>query len=192
MNKHIYIIHGWTGTPDNDWLPWIKEQLEKRRIDVIVPVMPDTDHPTMESWVGHLSNVVKKPDINCYFVGHSLGCITILRFLETLFKTKKVGGTLLVAGFGYDLIDEGYNHELERFFARPIPWDKIRNRCIKFVSIHSDNDPWVPLEHSVLFKEKLGAKNYIEHNMSHYHQEAGIYKAPFVLKKLLGMIEKRV
>ncbi len=192
MNKRIYLIHGWTGTPNNDWLPWIKEQLEKRSIDVIVPVMPDTDHPTMESWVGHLSNIVKKPDINCYFVGHSLGCITILRFLETLSDSEKVGGTLLVAGFGQDLNYEGYNHELGNFFKKPILCKKIQKHCRQFISIHSDNDPFVSLDQNLLFQKKLNAEIHIEHNMSHYHQEAGIVKAPFVLTCLLRMIEKRV
>lgn len=187
MKKIVYVIHGWTGNPNNDWFPWIKKELEDMDLKVIIPVMPDTNNPSCQKWVDHLIKTVKKPYSHSFLVGHSLGCIAILRFLETIVEDEKVGGTLLVAGFGHDLNYEGYNNELVSFFDKPILWDKIRKHCNKFVSIHSDNDPWVPIEHSNIFKEKLAAQTHIEHNMSHFHQEAGITEVPFVLTQILRM-----
>ncbi len=32
MPKAI-IIHGWEETPTGQWLPWVKNQLEKKRLD---------------------------------------------------------------------------------------------------------------------------------------------------------------
>lgn len=74
--------------------------------------MPHTDHPKMQAWVRHLKKVVGTPDKDCYFVGHSLGCITILLYLESLHGNQEVGGVVLVAGFTSDL---GYE-ELHSFF----------------------------------------------------------------------------
>lgn len=102
--------------------------------------MPDTANPTMDKWVTHLKKIVGNPDGDCYFVGHSLGCITILRFLETLGEDQKVGGVVLVAGFGHDLDFKGYKSELSSFFQTPINWKKIKKHCNKFVAIHSDDD----------------------------------------------------
>ena len=116
MSKKAFIVHGWEGTPESGWNPWLKNELEKKGFTVIVPPMPDTENPEMGAWLNHLKDVVGEPDKDCYFVGHSLGCITILRYLESLPGDKKIGGAVLVAGFASNL---GYE-ELESFFAKPI------------------------------------------------------------------------
>lgn len=110
--KRAFLIHGWEGDPEEEWRPWLKKELEKKGFEVYVPAMPDTATPTMEKWVPFLAEIVGKPDENCYFVGHSLGCITILRYLETLNEGEKVGGVVLVAGFGHDLEYEGYHENI--------------------------------------------------------------------------------
>ncbi len=106
--KKVIIIHGWEGSPQADWFPWLKKELKAKGFVVEVPAMPDTMHPTLESWLVHLKKVTGEPNENTYFVGHSLGVITILRYLESL-EDKKVGGIVLVAGFseqiGYDLFE---------------------------------------------------------------------------------------
>jgi len=42
--------------------------------------------------------------------------------------------------------------ELSSFFANIIDWEKIKKQAKRFVAIHSDNDPWVPLEHHILYQ----------------------------------------
>ena len=145
--------------------------------------MPDTKHPKMDAWINHLIKIVGVPDKNCYFVGHSLGCITILRYLETLKENQEVGGIILIAGFTSNL---GYE-ELGSFFTKAINWDKIKSHCRKFVAIHSDNDPYVPLHYGDLFKERLNANILIEHDMKHFSGDDGITKLPTLLNKLLDM-----
>lgn len=34
MRKRIFIIHRWLGTPNSDWYPWAKEELEKKGFEV--------------------------------------------------------------------------------------------------------------------------------------------------------------
>jgi predicted alpha/beta hydrolase family esterase len=183
--KRVFIIHGWEGYPEGSWRSWLRNELRKRGFKVSVPAMPDTANPTMEKWVPYLSKIVEKPDGNCYFVGHSLGCITILRYLETLGEGQEVGGVVLVAGFGHNLEFEGYKGELSSFFQTSINWRKIKKHCNKFVAIHSDDDPYVPIKHNTLFKEKLGAKSIIMHNMKHFSESNGIMELPIALESLL-------
>src|SRR3989338_6493172 len=92
MTKRAFIIHGWDGYPDEGWFPWLKAELEKNGFQVHVPAMPESAEPKIETWVSHLSKAVGDVDENTYFVGHSIGCQTILRFLESLPADKKVGG----------------------------------------------------------------------------------------------------
>jgi hypothetical protein len=180
MGNRVFIIHCWGGKPNTRWYPWLKAELRKRGFEVHVPAMPDTEHPELNAWVKCLKDVVGTPNENCYFVGHSVGCITILRYLETI--KVKVGGVVLVAGFTADL---GYD-ELKSFFTRQIGWKKINSTCKKFVVINSDNDPYVSLHYgNEIFRDKLRASVIIEHNKGHFSIDNNVTELPSALKAVL-------
>lgn len=183
MVKRAFLIHGWEGYPEEGWLPWLKNELEKKGFKVFIPAMPDTNHPKMDAWVEHLIKTVGAPDEDCFFVGHSLGCIAILRYLETLEENQRIGGVVLIAGFSDDLKFK----ELSSFFVEHINWIKINSHCGKFVSIHSDNDPYVPLGYGDVFKEELNAELVIKHNMKHFSGDDGITELPVALDSILKM-----
>lgn len=167
MNKRVIIVHCWEGYPDYCWYPQTKKELDEKEFEVLVPEMPETHLPKLSAWLPKLQEVTGAPDENLYLVGHSAGAITIMRFLENLSDNQKVGGVVFVAGFTDNL---GYK-ELSNFFVSPINFEKIKTKAKKFVAIHSDNDPYVPLKHGDIFKEKLGAEVIIKHNMGHFSGE---------------------
>ena len=181
--KKAFLIHGWEGHPEKDWWPYLKANLETHGFQVFVPAMPDTDQPEINAWLKHLIKIVGSPDKNCFFVGHSLGCITILRYLETLKKGQEIGGLVMVAGFTSDL---GYE-ELTSFFKKPINWDKIKSHCNKFVAIRSDDDPYVSLHYGDFFKENLGAELIMEYGKKHFSEDEGITELPIALDVILKM-----
>lgn len=189
MKKRVFLIHGWEGYPEEGWRPWLRKELEGRGYEVIVPAMPDTATPTLEKWLPYLKEVVGEPDEQCFFVGHSLGCITILRYLERLQDGQKVGGVILIAGFSHNLEYEGYNNELISFFKSPVDWEKVKSHCNKFVAIHSSDDKWVLMEHVDIFAEKLGAEAIKMKGMGHFSGNDGITELPIVLNKLLEISE---
>ena len=162
--KRTVIVHAWEGYPKYCWYPQTKKELEKKAFKVRVPEMPETANPKLSGWLPKLKETIKKPDENLFLVGHSLGCITIMRYLESLSGKEKVGGVVFVAGFTDDL---GYK-ELTNFFTKPINFEKVKRGTKNFYAINSDNDPYVPLSYGELLKEKLGAKLIIKHNMGHF------------------------
>lgn len=87
------------GYPNENWFPWLKKELEKSNFEVFVPQLPESGNPRIQNWVPKLAESVGVPDEQTYFVGHSLGCQTITRYLESLPKNIKVGGAVFVAGF---------------------------------------------------------------------------------------------
>src|SRR3989344_2112268 len=97
MPKRVFIIHGWGGSPQEGWFPWLKKELKKKKFSAYVPAMPNSDNPKIRRWVGFLARLVKKADKDTYFVGHSIGCQTILRYLQA--TNQKVGGVVCVAGW---------------------------------------------------------------------------------------------
>ena len=183
MPKKVIIIHGWTGSPTKDWLDWLKTNLEQYDYEVLVPKMPNTNNPNLNSWLEHLTNIVGTPDENCYFVGHSLGCITIMRYLESLKNNQKIGGTVFVAGF----ITTCGHDKLESFFTKNINWSKIKTHCKAFISIQSDNNSHISLPYEGIFKDKLNAQVIIEHNKKHFTGDEGVNELPIALESVLNI-----
>lgn len=79
MPKRAFIIHGWEGTPDSNWFPWLADELKKKGFEAVVPQMPNADFPVAKEWLGHMQKIVGEPDENTFLVGHSLGVTAILR-----------------------------------------------------------------------------------------------------------------
>ena len=179
------MIHGWEGFPEEGWRPWLKKKLVDKGFEVIVPAMPDTKKPTLEAWLPFLQKLVGEPTKNDFFVGQSLGCITILRFIQHLKEGEEVGGAVLIAGVGADLNYNGYNHELATFFNAVINWAEIKKHCDKFISIHSSNDPWVSIENNELFKQMLDAETLVIPDMKHFSGDDGIRELPVALESVL-------
>lgn len=162
--KRAIVVHCWGGYPEYCWYPYAKRELEKEGFAVEVPAMPDTDAPSLSKWLPKLKEVVGTPDKDLYLIGHSAGCVTIMKYLQTLSEDQKVGGVVLVAGYTHDL---GFD-ELKNFFETPLNLEKIRSRANHFVVIASDNDPYVPIDQADVLKVGLGAETIIKHNAKHF------------------------
>lgn len=198
--KRVFIIHGWGSSPERARLQWLKKELSKRGFEVFVPAMPNTDEPKIEEWINFLSSLVGEPDEETYFVGESIGCQAILRYLEKLVN-KKIGGAIFMAGWfnlsEFTFKEEPADEEEARIIAKPwletpINFEKVKKTSKNFVAIFSDNDPYVPLSDKNIFRKKLGAEIIIEHNKGHFRDEDGIYELPIVLDLLLKMAKKNI
>lgn len=187
MTKRVFIVHGWDGSPKSDFNPWLKKELEAKGFEVIAPAMPNPEEPKIETWVPYLAKVVGEVDENTFFVGHSIACQTILRFLENLPKNKKVGGAVFVAGFFTltNLEDKETEEIAKSWIETPINLKRVKSHLPKSIAIFSDNDPYVLLNNKDRFVKELGSKIIIEHNMAHFNEDAGIIKLPIALKSVL-------
>ncbi len=185
--KKVYLIHGWEGNPDNCWFPWLKEKLEDAGFEVFAPAMPNPDEPDIDEWVAKLSEVVDAGE-DTILVGHSIGCQTILRYLDSLKQDVKFKGIFFVAGFvnltPEALEDQGSKEIAEPWLSTPINWENVKRHSDKFVAIFSDNDPFVYVSDSKIFKEKLSAKIIIENNLGHFDDDANIKELPSLLKEI--------
>ena len=186
--KKVIIVHGWGGNPSGDWSPWLKEKLEGDSVEVIVPEMPDTLHPTIDGWVSALADAAGEIDENTIFVGHSIGCQTIMRFLEKLSENTKVGGIVLVAAWLHltsETWDEEYTKEIAKpWIETPMGFEKIKNLSKNIVCIQSENDPYVPVSDAKIFEKRLGAKIIFLKNAGHIAAEDGITELPEALEQI--------
>ena len=99
MQKRVFIVHRWEGNSQSDWYPYIRSELKNKGFIVEIPEMPDSLNPKIDKWVSTLKNLIKNPDSNTFFIGHSIGCQTILRYLDSLNKDIKIGGAIFVSGW---------------------------------------------------------------------------------------------
>ena len=183
--KKVYLIHGWSGSSEGGWFDWLKEELGEKGFEVTAFDMPNTDKPKIEEWVGYLRENINSDEIDehTYFIGHSIGCQTIIRFLEKLHKHKKIAGCVFVAGW-FNLINLE-QEELE--IAHPwinseIDFERILDHCNNFLAIFSDNDPYVSLNESEKFKKNLGAKIIIKKKCGHFEEKNKILEILKFLK----------
>ncbi len=157
--KKVYIIHGWEGTSKFSWVPHIANSLRELGFEVVAPDMPNTDAPDMKEWVNYLKDIAQEIDEETVFIGHSIGCQTIMRFLEK--QDKKVNGCIFVAGW-FDLInlsDEESKEIAKPWLETPIDFKKIKQNTGKITTILGDKDQWVPYEKTKeKFENNLGAK----------------------------------
>ncbi len=181
--KRAFLIHGWDGRPNGNWFPYLTLELKANGFDVSAPQMPHAAEPKVGEWLSFLKDYVGRPDEHTYFVGHSLGCIAIARYLETLSPKAKVGGCVFVAGFS-GRIDVP---EVREFYELPFEPEKAKLHCSNFVMLFSDNDPYVPMEKSLEMAKQVGAKTILERGKGHFGSGDGVRALPSALEALLKM-----
>ena len=182
--KRVFIIHGYGATPDDNWFPWLKKELETKDFEVQVPQMPDADNPTLDKWLPHLQQIVGQCNENTYLVGHSLGTITVLRFLEALPESEKAGGIVLVGGFSESL---GFK-PLETFTQKPLDYEKVKRSVNKIMAIHSTDDKSVPYRFAEIIRDKLSADLITLHGAGHINWKSGWFELPQALDAIFKMV----
>ena len=187
--KTVYIIHGWGGSPNEPIHKWLKSQLEEKGFEVVVPEMPHPNNPTIEDWVNKLKEVIESPDENTILVGHSIGCQTILRYLEQLHPATRVGKVILLAPW-FTLSDSETEEEkiiANPWIETPVKETDVIKHTSKIIAIFSDNDLVVPMEENKkIFEDKFNAEIIVEGGKGHFTEEDGVTEVPPVLNAILN------
>lgn len=188
MNR-CFLLHGWAGHPDKGWKPWFKQELESRGWQVIAPQFPHAQKPKLEEWLSTLTEVVGTPDGQTYFVSHSLGCYTFLKYIEQLPPEAKIGGGVMVAGFAGHL-----KHPipvLEKYYEEGLNWQGIRSHGGKYAAIYSERDDYVRVESAFEFGKQLGATLIKNNDWEHFSASEGITELPEALTAILQISENQ-
>lgn len=189
----VYIIHGFQASPSNHWFPWLKQQLNRRRVNAHVLTMPHPSDPKLNEWVAHLQARVKTPTPNTYFVAHSLGCIMLLYYLATQPLSQPFGGMVLVSGFYEPLpqiptLEPTLADELANIKNLPLHFDVLNSKVRQNACVSSSNDAIVPTEFSQRLAGKLNAPHYLIDNGGHFLDRDGFTKLPIVDQLLQEMM----
>lgn len=174
--KKALILHAWFQTPESNWYPWLKGELEKKSYEVWVPELPTmpTDAPDMEAMLKFIleKNFV---DGEAVVIGHSLGSVLALRLAERI----KFGKGILLAAWDYnDLTPEHAS-----FWPNMIDHAKIKENVKEWVFPISGNDPYVTVAIAKEVAGRVGGKVLEVGKKGHFlTKEDGVTEVPEILE----------
>ncbi len=178
--KKAIVIHGWDQRPEQEWLPWLGEELESNGWEVELPTMPSAAMPKLDEWMEKLVSL--NPDENTILVGHSLANALIMKYLERNGVSLKA--VFLVAAWDYLLPDLAKEHGT--FFRNGFDYNVIKDKQIPITIIQSTNDPYLDFNKAKGLADKLGAVFIGVENAGHFGERDGYKDFP----QLLKLIEK--
>ena len=167
---NFIIVHGVYASPEANWFPWLKKELENRGYECLVPKFPTPLDQSLESWLRVFSGYESKINEDTVLIGHSLGASFIINYLEK--TSKKVKATYLIAPF-HKLLGNQYDEINKTFVGKEFNWEKIKSSCNKFFVFASDNDKYIPPEVTNDIVEKLDAEFNVVPNGGHLNKESG-------------------
>lgn len=150
-----------------------------------VPALPNSQAPVLEDWLETLKNRIGVPDERTHFVAHSLGCVTLLKYLQSWPSETRIGSLILVAGFTGRLL----NHPpLDAFTLSAVDFETVRRMAhVRHVFV-SDNDMSVRPHHTEKLAEDLQAKLWRFPEAGHFLGSEGITK----LDEALEILEPQI
>jgi predicted alpha/beta hydrolase family esterase len=167
--KNAIILHGTANTPEGNWFRWLEKELQNRGYKVWLPQLPDADTPNAEKYNRLLLNGDFKFNEDTILIGHSSGAVSILNLLQELPEGVKIQAAFLVGAFRAPL-DRSSRNQL---FPKPLDFEKIKSRCAKFIFIHSDNDPYCPLEDAEHLSKMLEGELKVKKGQGHFNLGTG-------------------
>jgi len=187
-SPRLFIIHGYTAGPHHHWFDWLKAEAEASGMTVTVPALPDSLNPEDNAWQAAMKECTGTVDDQTWFVGHSLGCITILRYLNQQPAGQNAAGVIMVAGFSEPL---STLPELNAFMSSPLDASRIVQQVPQRAVIASLNDDIVYPELSLRLSQQLNAPFYALPEHGHFLARHGITELPLVMQLLTRFTEKQ-
>lgn len=151
---NFVLLHGYGGSPEKDFFPWLKKELEKCGYRVQMPVLPHSDKPmaSEKNDMEALSQGVQIND-NTVLLGHSLGAVVAMKALEQL--DHPIRKLILVGGF---LEPKFRDHD--RAFKDTFNWvfnfEKIKENANSIIILHDRNDVAIPVDQGQKLFDALG------------------------------------
>lgn len=181
--KNYFIIHGSFGTPASNWIPYLRRELESRKLDVYTPDFPiGINFQNYDNWSRLLKTYVTAGLIteNTTIIAHSIAPVFICKFLiENKIKVKKI---VSVCGFNnYFGINDEYDTVNKTMYLDNLT--DIKNYCNNIVCFYTKNDPYVKYEAEKEFA-RIAAKEIIINSGGHLNSESGYTEFKELLEEI--------
>jgi len=185
MPSRIIVIHGTYGNPNENWIPWLSEELKSRGHTMITPQFPTPSDQSLASWKRAFWRDSGLIDEKTILVGHSIGAAFILNTAMTLFKPMR--GAFLIAPFVSALGNPEFDPLNASFLSMGFDWSLINKTIGKVKVYHSDNDPYVPINYAKEVTVNLGIQATLVPGAGHFNEASGYTKFDILLADILAI-----
>jgi predicted alpha/beta hydrolase family esterase len=185
----VVILHGTYGSPEANWFPWLKAELEKSGHEVYVPWLPTPEGQNVENWCRALNE--QCPFVfggDTILVGHSCGAVYMQSILN-MERAEPLAASIFVAGFVGDLGNKEYDELNYSFTHQDFDYDLIRKNAGRITVFMGDNDPYIPRENGEEFARRLGTRPVVVAGGGHLNAESGYTEFPELREKILEEIK---
>lgn len=184
MKSNYLLIHGSFGNPFSNWIPYLRKEIENKKLEVYTPDFPTgVGYQNYKNWSRLLKTYVEANIINenTIIFAHSIAPIFICKFLvENKIKVKRL---VFVCGFNNYLgIDKDYDAVNESMYFNNLT--DVKNYCDDIVCFYSDNDPYVKYEAEKDFADAITENHIMISDGGHLNSESGYTEFPELLKYL--------
>ena len=174
MKKNYLLVHGSFGSPFSNWIPWLRNELEKENSEVYTPDFPTgVGYQNYANWSKLLKVYVEAGLINenTIIYAHSIAPIFICKFLiENNIKVRKL---IFVQGFNNGLVNQEYDEVNKSFFLKS-GLENIKKYCSDIICYYSDNETYVKNKEEIYkFAEVISTKKILIKNGGHLNSESG-------------------
>ena len=135
--RRVLILHGIFGHAGENWSQWLYDELKKQGCEVVMPTLPDADHPDRGQWLKAIQQYAGNDTSNLIIVAHSLGVASALDFIEQ--SETPVKALVSVSGFSDD-----YGAALNSYFMKEktVDFAKVNQRLKHAAVFYGDDDPY--------------------------------------------------
>lgn len=183
--KNAVILHGTLGSPEGNWFKWLKNELEAKGMEVWLPALPHPEQPSLRAWADYVHAECPFPiTTETLVVGHSSGAILALILAQE--NTVTIGVVVAVSVFHDNSLDWEPNSKL---FDVDFAWPKIQQNSTKLLFVHSDDDPYVPLEQARYVADNCKGELVVVPSQGHFNLEKSPNYTQF--PKLLEILEQK-
>jgi uncharacterized protein len=188
------LFHGSFGSPEGNWFPELKNDLEILGQVVIAPKFPVDDwdemvkngpnvplkNQSLDHWLDVFRPIaasIKKDEKVC-FVGHSLGPLFILHVVNAF--NIQLDSAIFVSPFLDSLDRWEFNNANKTFYKTDFDFEKLKKLIPVSYVLYSDNDPYVAKQHSLLFANALDASTILVRRAGHMNSSVNLNEFPLV------------
>jgi predicted alpha/beta hydrolase family esterase len=178
MMTPAYLIHGYGANPAANWFPWLQRKAEQELQQALeILPMPNPNQPDPDAWDQLCHQEIVAED-GLTIIGHSLGCITALRFIMN-HHIKNIT-LILVSGF-----DETVHTlpQLASFTDLAPDYTKILPKIKAAVVISAVDDAMVPYVYSETLARHLQCKFVLLPTGKHFIGSEGVTNLPEVYEQ---------
>ncbi len=176
MKNNYLIVHGSFASPFSNWIPWLRNKIEEKGLEVYTPDFPSgVGYQNYTNWSKLLKVYVDTNIINenTTIFAHSIAPIFICKFLiENKIKVKRL---VFVCGFNNYLgINEEYDSVNQSMYIDNLK--DIKKYCETIVCFYSDNDPYVSFDTEKEFADTITDNQHVIFGGGHLNSESGYTK----------------